>query len=150
MCYEPISPRAGCAGPLAGWHGHFEQRVRFRSTRLCNEPISRVQATKIAIDSSGCAPRASAGVRRASIETLGSRFGLLGRSALYEGRANESLQQMGALGGCLVYAWRANGDPCSFVAGGLAPTAEFCVSVSQELYRQPMWEGDVGELFALW
>ncbi len=96
MCYEPISPRAGCAGPLAGWHGHFEQRVRFRSTRLCNEPISRVQATKIAIDSSGCAPRASAGVRRASIETLGSRFGLLGRSALYEGRANESLHRTSA------------------------------------------------------
>jgi hypothetical protein len=49
-----------------------------------------------------------------------------------------------------VAAWRDPLGSTIITPGEPALAGELCVSVSQELYRQPMWEGDVGELFALW
>src|SRR5690348_6437376 len=46
--------------------------------------------------------------------------------------ANEALQAMGAVGGCLVNAWRVRRNPTILVAGGRAPTPEFRVSAAAQ------------------
>jgi hypothetical protein len=101
---EIRSARAGLATSRSRWAGDWKARasrssIRLLATRLLHEPFSRALAKKIAIDSSGCAPRARAEVRSGRIDVLESRFGLRGCSALFVWRANESLQQMGAVGG---------------------------------------------------
>ncbi len=40
ILYEPIAPRAGCAGPLAGWHEHLESASGF-AQRACATSPSR-------------------------------------------------------------------------------------------------------------
>ena len=54
--HEPAAPARWQIG-----HENREQCIRFLSTRLRHEPLSRALAKKIAIDSSGCTPRARTG-----------------------------------------------------------------------------------------